>query len=80
MQAHILSLHTSSAPWVGSRLFFLKVVMLNIKLKGMGHRKPHKHMFCPYTHPWSLGSGQNVETFFFTESGHVVYQIIGNGA
>ena len=30
--------------------FFLKVVMLHIKLKGMEHRAPCKHIFCPYTH------------------------------
>ena len=35
MQAHILSLHTPSAPGIGSKgqNFFLNVVMLPIKLK-----------------------------------------------
>ena len=31
--------------------FYLKVVMLNIKLTGMEHRTPYKQMFCPFTHP-----------------------------
>ena len=26
------------------------MVMLHIKLKGMGHRAPRKHIFSPYTH------------------------------
>ena len=55
MQAHILSLHPPSTAEVGSKVktfFFLKVVMLHIKLNGMGHRAPNKHIhiFCPYTH------------------------------
>ena len=39
--------------------FFLKVIKLHIKLKGMEHRAPCKHIFCPYTHPRPLGLGQN---------------------
>ena len=38
----------------GQDIFFLKVVMLHIKLKGMGHRTPCNYMLCPYTHPRSL--------------------------
>ena len=45
--------------------FFLKAVMLHIKLKGMGHKASHKHTFCPYRHPRPLVLGQNVKTFFF---------------
>ena len=26
----------------------------------MEHRAPCKHIFCPYTHPWPLGWGQNI--------------------
>ena len=67
MQAHFLFLHTPSAPGFGSKgqnIFFL---MLHIKFKGMEHRAPRKHIFCPYTHPRPLGLGhdQNVKTLFF---------------
>ena len=49
MQAHMPSLHTCPAPRVESKgRFLLKVVMLNIKLKGMEHRAQFKHIFCPY--------------------------------
>ena len=40
----------------GQNIFFLKEVMLHIKLKGMGHRSLCKLIVCPYTHAWSLGS------------------------
>ena len=69
-QAHILSLHTPLAPGVGSKVktvFFLKVVVLHIKLKGMEHRPPCKHIFCPYAHPRPDGCGQMSE-YFFSES------------
>ena len=33
--------------WGGVKHFFLKVVMLFIKLKEMEHRAPCKHIFCP---------------------------------
>ena len=49
--------------------------MLHIKLNGMEHRAPSKHIFCPYTHPRPLGS--MVKTFFFSESSHVAFQIKG---
>ena len=43
----------------------MKVVMLHIiKLMGLEHRAPCKHIFCPYTHPRRLGWGQKVKTFF----------------
>ena len=74
MKANILSFHTPAAPGVGSNIFFfLKVVMLLIKLKGMEHRAPCKHIFCPYT-PSTRGLGQKVKTFF-SECGLVAYQI-----
>ena len=47
--------------------FFLKVVMLKIKLKRIEHRK---QIFCPYTHPRHLRWGQKV-IFVFSESGNV---------
>ena len=37
------------------KTFFLKVVMLHIKLMGTEHRAPCKHRFCPYVHPRPLG-------------------------
>ena len=81
IQAHSLSLHTSSTFWVkGSKhLFFLKEVMLHIKFKGIEHKIPWKQFFCPYSHPRPLEWGQKVKTFF-SESSYVAYQIKGNGA
>ena len=59
MQAYILSLqtHTPSTPGVRSKVefFFLKVVMLHIKLKGIEHRAPCKHIFFPLTHLQPVG-------------------------
>ena len=55
MQAHILP----STTGVGSnvKIFFLKVVILHIKLNGIEHRAPRKHIFCPYyKHPQYMGS------------------------
>ena len=40
----------------GVKPFFLKVVMLHINLKGMERRAPCKHVVCPYTKPWPMGS------------------------
>ena len=37
------------------KLFFLKVVILHVKLKGMEQRAPCKHIFYPYTQPLPLG-------------------------
>ena len=54
MQAHILSLHTPAASGVGSKgqnIFFLKVVMLQIKLNGA----PCKHIFLTHTHSLWVG-------------------------
>ena len=53
--------------------------MLHIKLKGMEHSVPHKHIFCPYTHHGHLGLRQKV-TISFSESSHIAYQIKGNKA
>ena len=80
-QAHLLFLHTH--PWLlrlgqRSKYFFLKKVMLHIKLMGMEHRAPCKQMFCPYTHPGPLGWGRKVK-HLFTVSSHIAYQIKGNG-
>ena len=47
-----------------SKLFFLKVVMLHIKLKGMECKAPCKHIFCPYAHPRPVGPVQKVKLFF----------------
>ena len=63
MQAHILSLRAPAIPGVGSKCqnFFLKVVMLHIKLKGIEHRAPCKHIIYPYVHLSGVGSkGQNI--------------------
>ena len=60
--------------------FFLKVVMLNIKLKEMDGEAPCKHIFCPYTHHSPLRWSQKVRTVVFSESIHVAYRNKGNGA
>ena len=68
MVANIFPVDTPSTPDEGSKgknIFFLKVVMLHIKLKGMEHRGPYKHIFCPYTHPRPLGRRQKVKIFYF---------------
>ena len=66
MQAHDLNLHTPLAPGLGSKVqkvFFLKVVMLHIKLKGMERRAACKYIVCPYKHLPPVGLGQNVIFF-----------------
>ena len=50
-----------------SKHFFLNVVMLHIKLKGMEHRAPYEPIFRPYTHPQPKVK--------MSECGHVAYQI-----
>ena len=63
MQAHILSLRAPTVPGIVSKCqnFFLKVVMLHIKLKGIEHRAPYKHINYPYVHLSRVGSkGQNI--------------------
>ena len=42
----------------------LEVVIFHIKLMGLEHRAPYKHIFCPYTHTGTLGLGQKVKTYF----------------
>ena len=50
--------------------------MLHIKLKGMEHRAPCKHIVCPYTH-LQPPDGAKMSKHIF-ESSHVEYQIKGN--
>ena len=45
--------------------FFLKVVMLHTKLKGMEHRTPCKHIFCPNTHHGAPWGGVKRSKLFF---------------
>ena len=74
--ANILPVYTSSTTRVwGQKIktFFLKVVMVHIKLKGMDYRAPCKHIICPYTHQRPLG-GVKRSKHFFSESSHVAYQ------
>ena len=58
MQAHIFL-----RPWSGANRsnFFLKVVMLRIKLNGIERRAPYTHIFCPYTQPRPVRSAQKVK-------------------
>ena len=74
---HIFCAYTHHLP-LGSdqnvKAFFLKVIMLHIKLKGMERRAPWKSIYCPYTlAPWGLVERSN----HFHECGHVAYQIKG---
>ena len=53
-------------PWGGVKdqtIFFLKVVMLHIKISGMELEAPYKHINCPYTHHRPMCWGQKVKTF-----------------
>ena len=73
MQAKIFPLQTPSTSGMGQKVetdFFLKVVMLHIKLKAIKHRTPYKQLFCPYSFPQPL-SGVKKSTQFVSESGHV---------
>ena len=74
---HIFCPYTHTQPQGGTKTFFLTVVMLHIKLKGMEYRAPCMHIYCPYTHRRSLGLGQKFKTFV-SECGHVAYQIKGS--
>ena len=63
-----MPLYTLQTPGWGQNVkpfVFLKVVMLNFKLKGMERRAPRKQIFCPYSHPRPLGWGQKVKYFSF---------------
>ena len=65
MQAHILSLRALYPLGWGQKakhIFLLKVVMLHIKLKGMGHWAACKHINCPYTHTQPLRWSQKVNS------------------
>ena len=53
---------------------FLNSVMLQMKLKGMKRTTSFLQIFCPCTHSQLLGLGQKVK-HFFSEGGHVAYQI-----
>ena len=59
----------------GQNIFFLKVVMLHIKLNGMERRAPCKHIFCPYTHLQPVGLDQKVKKN--SECGYVAFRIKG---
>ena len=71
MQAHIKPYkHPRPLGWdQRSKHFFLKEVMLLIKLMGMEHRAPYKHIFCSCT-PRHPGVGSKGQTNF-TENSHV---------
>ena len=55
--------------------FFSESSLLQIKLKGMKHRASCKHIFCPYTHHWSMG-GVQCQTIYISERSYtnIVYQ------
>ena len=67
MVANSVPVHIFSIPEVGSKVktLFLRVAVIHIKLKGMKHIAPCKHILCPYTNPQPLGGGgQKVKTCF----------------
>ena len=59
-----------------SKLFFLKEVMLHIKLKGMEHRAPCRLKSCPYTHP---PTPYGVKTFFSLKEVMLHIKLKGRG-
>ena len=67
--ANILPTDTPSDPGDGVKssnyIFFLRVVMLHIKLKAIEHRAPWKQICWYYTHQRPLGWGQKVILFSF---------------
>ena len=87
MQAHIMSLNTPSTTQgikrskhfyteVGSKLkpFFLKIVMMHIKLMAMKHRAP-----CNLHTTSTSVVGSKCQNIFFTETRHGAYRKKGYG-
>ena len=73
------SVHRLLAPGARSKfeaLFFLKVIMLHIKLKGMEYRAHILSLHTPSA-PGGRPKGQNI---FFSVSSHEAYQIKGDVA
>ena len=66
MHAHILSLNTTSTPWVRSKgqtvFFLLKVIILHIKLKGMNieHFGGTYSVLARILKPQMWSNGQNI--------------------
>ena len=76
MVANILPTDTPSTQGVGSKgqtIYFLKVVMLHIKLKLTALAA-----ILPTDTPLTEGVGSKGQTISFTESSHVAYQIKGD--
>ena len=66
MVANSLPVDTTSTQGVGSKgqnIFFLKVVMLDIKVKGKGHSSPCNRIVCSYTHPQPMGGSKGQNSF-----------------
>ena len=61
--------------WMGQKVktFFLKVVMMYIKFKGMERRIPRKQIYV-LTHTLDTW-GQVIGLTLFSESGHVAYRV-----
>ena len=81
---HLAYFHPNTHPLsqMGSKCFFLRIVMLHIILKGVviiEHRAQCKLIFSPYAHLQRLGWGQRSTRVFFSVSSHIAYQIKGNG-
>ena len=80
MVAIILPVDTPSTPGAGSKHFFLKVVMLHIKLKGLEHYEHHTSTCSVLTHTLGPRGGVKRSKQLFSESSHVAKQIKGKGA
>ena len=76
----MLSADTSSisgAGLKGQNICFSNRSHVHIKLKGMERGTSWKKIFCPYTHPRPMSAVKRGQIFFFSESGHVAYQMKG---
>ena len=59
MQAHIISLHTSSTPGVGSKVKKnSEITHVAYHINAMEHREPCNHIFC--STPGKRSKGQNI--------------------
>ena len=81
MVAKLLPIDPSSTPGVGSKvkifIFSLKIVTFHI-ISREWTIELYASTYFVLTH--TLGFGQKVKTFFFSERSSVAYQIKGNGA
>ena len=81
MVANILPTDTPLTQGVGSKgqtIFFLKVVMLHIRIKADDAGSNMVANILPTDTPLTQGLGSKGQTISFSESSHVAYPIKGN--